>query len=196
MCNAERSPRDPAERETEAESKHPEDASSAMQLQGVFLRDCPGKSASRPQMLSQILPTRVHFLNQRDFLLAPPAFYLSFAPFGLAYVAVLFIIEESMTSILLSKAIYGSGLMLADAPIEEACHSRVKRSGAASHDVNPERVVVTVSHGAKMLARCILKRIPGCSMEKDTSSGCFDCGLSRLAPSDSAQHWAGEGRKV
>src|SRR5215472_14021052 len=111
-------------------------------------------------MLSKMLPTRVHFLNQCDFLLAPPAFYLSFPAFGLAYVAVLFVIKESMTHILLGKPFDCSSLMVVDAPIKEAGHSSVKRSGAASHDVNPESVVIAVSHGPKMLARRILKRTP------------------------------------
>src|SRR5215472_1589519 len=105
-------------------------------------------------MLTKILPTRVHFLNQCDFLLAPPAFYLSFPPLGYGYVAVLFVIKESMTRILLGKPFDCSSLMMVDASIKEACHSRVKRSGVASHDVNPERVVIAVSHGGKMVARC------------------------------------------
>ena len=111
-------------------------------------------------MLSKILPTRVHFLNQCDFLLSTPAFYLSFPAFGYGYVAVLFVIQESMTRILLGKPFDCSRLVLVDAPIKEACHSRVKGSGAASHDVNPESVIIAVSHGPKMLARRILKRTP------------------------------------
>ena len=65
-----------------------------------------------------------------------------------------------MTRILLGKPFDCSSLMVVDAPIKEAGHSSVKRSGAASHDVNPESVVIAVSHGPRMLARRILKRTP------------------------------------
>ena len=56
---------------TEGESKDPEDVSSAMLIQGVFLRDCPGNSISRPRCSARSF--------QGNCLLAPPALELLFA---------------------------------------------------------------------------------------------------------------------
>src|SRR5260370_40282073 len=54
---------------TEGESKDPEDASSAMLIQGVLLRDCPGNSISRPRCSARSF--------QRGFILSIKAIVFS-----------------------------------------------------------------------------------------------------------------------
>src|SRR5260370_17115597 len=86
-CN-QPSPRKSAQRTTEGAWRDPEDMSKTTSFQGVLPRLLSSKPHFAPPILGQILPSRIHLLNQKRFFLPAPALELLFTPDGDLHIPV------------------------------------------------------------------------------------------------------------
>src|SRR5260221_10034806 len=85
---------------------------------------------------TQVLPGWIDRYDEGDLLNAQPALDLFFALDRVANVLEAFKVDQSIKFVFRSKAGANSYLVLAHAPNEVACHSRVKRLGTVAHDVD------------------------------------------------------------
>ena len=103
-----------------------------------------------PPMFGEVLPARIGFFDQRNFLFAPPAFELLFPADRVQNVAEGLIVDQAMDFIFFGKAFNGIHLVLRDATINVASDANIERACPAGEDVNPERVVVAFAHGRRV----------------------------------------------
>ena len=128
-----------------AESRNPEDVYSAMLIQGVSARDCPGNLISAPQLSARSCQRGFSFSISQIFFPAP-ALDLLLAADGGQSVLVALVIDQPMDLILPSKAFKRVVLMLTDASVEKPRDSDIERSGWAGKNVDPELVMASVTH--------------------------------------------------
>ena len=98
-------------------------------------------------MFRQVLPSRIHFLNENDLFLASPSLQLLFTANPREDKFERFVIYQAVNLVLLRKALDGINLMLDDAAIEKSGHAHIECARLAHEDVHPESVIGTIAHG-------------------------------------------------
>lgn len=159
-------------------------------LHRVISKRLAFKSHFSPPMLSQIFPSRVHLLNQCDFLVPSPALQLPLTMLCSIHIVILLVINQPTAFIFFREPFNFSGLMLRNARINETTHSCIERT-VARHDVDPESIEATFTHAANGTTQIVAKT-PFSNIYEDAFGGpsirpCF----SRFAGSlVLAQDWA------
>jgi hypothetical protein len=79
-------------------------------------------------VLRQVVPARIHLLDQRYFLRSSPALELEFPGLCFAHITVDFKVDETGAGVLLREALDQAGFVLLDSLVEEACDANIKCS--------------------------------------------------------------------
>ena len=87
---------------------------------------------------SQVIPQRVHGLDQRHFLFPPPLFDFRLAGDGVVHVAELLVIDKAGDVIPAGKSVSLAGFVLENPCGQEACHADVQNTALTGHDVDVE----------------------------------------------------------
>src|SRR5215469_8474416 len=85
---------------------------------------------------AQILPFRIHRLDQRDFAFPQPAFNRLFASYSQANIAEQFVIDELLRVVAGCESGHEFSLMLFDAPLQIIRYTRVEDARFAGHNVD------------------------------------------------------------
>ena len=121
-------------------------------------------------ILGEVLPARIHLLDQSNLLLPAPAFDLLLSPDGNFHVLVAFVIHQAMALVFPGEALDSVVFMLKNATREKTGDTCVKRASAAGENVDPKLVLEPVAHPAKG-STSSLERTPRIGMAADASSG-------------------------
>ena len=107
-------------------------------------------SKDEKAILRKVLPTRIHLLDQYDFLFAAPVFDLIFAADGYFNFLLAFVINEAVALVFLCEAFDRVIFVLMNTFIEKAGKANIKCAGLAGENVDPEFVMESVAHGGKI----------------------------------------------
>src|SRR6185312_11901633 len=95
------------------------------EILSLFLHRLAPEQQFPSPVFSQILPSWIHLLNQRNLLLSAPAFQLPFAALCHIYVVILFVIHQPIALVFLCESIDLSGFVLKNARVNKAGHANV-----------------------------------------------------------------------
>jgi hypothetical protein len=126
---------------------------------GSFLERLARKQHFPPEMLGEILPARVHLLDQRDLLLPPPTLELFFAPDRFYDFVVPFVVNQAGASVLLAEPSKAPVLCCMIRRSKKPVTPVLRVTRGASHNVDPELLLAAIEHGERMVARAASKRI-------------------------------------
>ena len=88
----------------------------------------------------EVLPSRIHALNQGDALGSIQSFDLLLAMNGVVDVFVFFVVDEPVDFLFLCESLYLAFLVLKHSLVQAVRHTGVNAARFARHDVNPESV--------------------------------------------------------